>query len=153
MPVKSVYVFHHEHYHNALKSQLHSKYIPHYNKQRGGGIGGVIGSVSHYVIPIFKSYVMPEVKNAAVKTLEDVLQGTSIPNALLANTKSLIENVVKNIIQPNAQQGGSISRKAKRTSYKPLETTTKRKLKKPKKKKTVKKKCASKCKSKRDIFG
>lgn len=151
--MKSSYIFNHEHYHSALKSQLHSRVISQYSRQRGGGIGGIIGTMSQYVIPVAKNYVLPEVKNAAIRTVGDVIQGTPIPAALITNTKNLIQNVARNIAQSKSQQGGSISRKRKSVVYKPVVKTKKNKQTVKQKSKLVKKKCNKKCKTKRDIFG
>ncbi len=152
--MKTVHVFNHEHYHNALKSQIQSQCIGQYGRQRGGGLGGIINGMTQYVIPVAKKYVLPELKNAAMRTFDDVLQGTPITNALIANTKSLIENVGRDIAESSfKQQGGNINRKRKSTTYKPL--CKKNKLENSrsvKRKKTKNKICVKKCKSKRDIF-
>ncbi len=149
--MKGVHIFNHEHYHNALRSQIQSQYVPHYGRQRGGGLGGIISGVTQYLIPVTKKYVVPELQNAATRTFDDVLQGTPITNALIKNTKSLIENVGRDIAQSTfRQQGGYINRKRKSSSYQPICKT--KRAKSGKNKKSSKKTCTKKCKSKRDIF-
>lgn len=156
--MKTIHSFNHEHYHNALRSQIFAQHVPQYHRQRGGGLGGIITGMSQYVIPVTKKYILPEIKQAAIRTFDDVIEGTPITNALIRNTKTLIENVGKNIAQSSSgQQGGSLSRKRKTTSYKPVKKTVQRKKKKivktkVTKKKTIKNKCGSRCISKKDIF-
>ena len=162
--MKGIYVFNHEYYHNALKSQITSPHIVQFNRQRGGGIGNIISGMTQYLIPITRKYVLPEIKSAAERTFDDVIQGKPLTSALLANTKSLIENVGRDIAQSiYKQQGGNITRKPIPTRYTPIKsipkTKPKPKAKKPKSKakqqkaKNIRKKtCVSKCKSKRDIF-
>lgn len=151
--MKSVYIFNHEHYHNALKSQIQSQYVPHFGRQRGGGLGGIINGVTQYLIPVTKKYVVPELKNAAARTFNDVIQGTPSTNALIANTKSLIENVGRDIAQSNfKQEGGYINRKRKTSGYQPISNKKTSKNQSRKTKKITKNTCIKKCKSKRDIF-
>lgn len=150
--MKTLYTFNHEHYHNALKSQINSQHLPLYSRQRGGGLGGIISGMTQYVIPVARKYIIPEIKNAAIRTFDDVLQGTPIPNAVLANTKLLIESVARDISQSQLNQnGGNITRKRKATSYKPV-VQSKRNRTSNKNKKKSKNTCTSRCKTKRDIF-
>jgi len=152
--MKSIYIFNHEHYHNALKSQIQSQYMGQYGRQRGGGLGGIINGITQYVIPVTKKYVVPEIKSAALRTFDDVLHGTPVTNALIANTKSLIENVGRDIAESAfKQQGGNINRKPKSTAYKPLCKIKKSAKQRVKNNNLSKKKiCVKKCRSKRDIF-
>lgn len=152
--MRNMYVFEHEHYHNALKSQLHSHVLPRFHRQRGGGIGGVIGSISHYAIPVARKYVLPEVKTAALRTIADVVGGTPVSTALVSNAKTLVTNVGRRIFNPPTQTGSSISRKRK-SNTKPKISFTKipKTKKKTSKRQVVKKKhCKKRCTTKRDIF-
>lgn len=151
--MKSMYVFNHEHYHNALKPRHHSVVLPRYYRQRGGGIGGIIGSLTHYAIPVVQQYVIPEAKKAAIRTIGDVVSGTPITTALVNNGKTFLSNVGKDLIQPIIQSGASINRKRRRKAH-PTVTIHSRKKPKSEKTKPVKKKvvCKKLCKTKRDIF-
>lgn len=155
--MKASFQFNHEHYHNALKS---CHYVPSTYRQRGGGLGGFVGRVSHYSIPIFKKYVIPEVKSTAVKTVKDVFNGTPIRSAIIRNIKELPKNVGKNILHQLIQEGGSISRKRRAVTVPTPSSPKKRKTQKAKPN-TSKPRKVKKSKSvkpslkltKRDIFG
>lgn len=133
--MKSAYIFHHHHYYHALKQQI-GKGIPIYtgNRQRGGGLGGILGFLTKYAIPIASKYILPHAKSAILRTASDVIQDRSnLKKSLKQNTKTLVKNIGHQVFNKLTQEGsGKISRtipkqnkklnKTPKTLFKNLET-------------------------------
>lgn len=93
--MKSRYIFHTDNYYNTLKNQI-GQGIPvfHGGRQRGGGLGSVLGFISKYALPLIKKYIIPHIKNAAISSVHDVVgDGLSIKSSLKNRGKQFIKNV------------------------------------------------------------
>lgn len=160
--MKHLHVFNHEHYHHALEHQIGNG-IPVFSgtRQKGGGLGSIIGFLGRYALPLLKKFVFPHAKAAALSTLSDISSGKSIKEAVSGNAATMVKNVGHSIIK--GEQTGSGLRTVKRKSNITLDSchllkrkgsTTKPKPKKKKKEKPkIVNKNRKKVKSKRDIFG
>jgi hypothetical protein len=157
--MKQRYIFHHDHYYHTLKRQI-GEGVPvfHGVRQRGGGLGSVLGSIAKYAIPLIQRYIIPHAKTAAFSTFTDLASGShSIKQALKKNSLGFLKNVGQDIAKTansSGQTGSGLSRKRKRgksqTTGKKRKTTKKpRKIPKTKKRKSKAKKQA---RSRLDIF-
>ena len=147
--MKKVHIFNHDMYHHTLKHQIGSG-IPVFSgiRQRGGGLGGVLGFVGRYAIPLLSKYVIPHVRKALIGTAVDLITNNPIKKTVKQNIRSLAKNVGSDIVQNiGVQKGKGITRKNKNQ----LSTTISTKQVPSKKPKTVsksKKKNVQKKKSK-----
>ena len=161
--MKHRYIFNHDHYYHTLKGQI-GEGLPvfHGVRQRGGGLGSVIGSIAKYAIPLIQRYILPHAKSAALSTLADVTSGgQSIKQALKRNGVGFLRNVGGDILSTakNSNQTGrglnrGVSRKRRVSTVIKKSTPRKRiKKKSPNKKRTKPaKKKQKKARSRLDIF-
>ena len=111
--MKHPYIFHHHHYYHTLKSQIGGGY-PIYSgtRQRGGGIGGILGFFSKYALPLISKYIIPHAKEAVFRTASDVAKNkSSFKEALKTNTQNLAKNIGKDIFHNLTQTGKDFKRK------------------------------------------
>jgi len=165
--MKHIHVFDHSEYHRALEHQIGSG-IPVFNgyRQKGGGLGAILGMIGKYAIPLFKKYVLPHAADALRNTASDISSGASVKDAFKNNALSLAKNVGKEVIK--RQSGGgmgctkriktaTVSALLKKPSTKQKRKVTKRKSnikqkrKTPLKKRKIQKR-KTRPKSRRDIF-
>ena len=140
--MRQKYIFHHDHYYHTLKGQIGAG-IPvfHGVRQRGGGIGSILGGIAKYALPLLMKYVFPHAKEAALRTLSDVaVGGQSVKGALKKNSVGFLKNVGGDVLSSataKLQTGKGIRKVTKSTtSCKPktvkkkknTQTATKRKL-------------------------
>lgn len=138
--MKTVHVFDINDYHHALSpSYMHDGI---FYRQKGGGVGGVLGTMKRYSIPIIKKYVIPHFREAVFNTVKDVaLHGSSVKGAVKNNTKKFFGGIGNDIYSNIVQSGKGISRKRISKSQKRSTKVTKSTNKKSSgKKPTVKKK-------------
>jgi|GEM_PF-5556485 len=156
--MKHKYVFNHDHYYHTLKQQIGSG-IPvfHGVRQRGGGLGSVLGSIAKYAIPLVKQYIIPHAKNAILSTVADVTLGRhSLKESLKNNSVGFLKNVGNGVVNKlNSEQSGrGLIRKRKQSST--ILSNLKKKVKNNIKKRVSKSKVTStkrkKNRTKQDIF-
>jgi hypothetical protein len=164
--MKTIHIFDHSHYHDALLHQV-GHGIPVFNRyrQKGGGLGSILGYIGRYAIPLFNKYIMPHAKTAITNTVNDVVSGKSVAESLKSNSAAMAKNVGRAII--NRQTGSGLgptkrvksvdldsimqskpTRKVRRKSAGKVKKS-KSKKQSPSKKKSIRRKHISK----RDIFG
>ena len=167
--MKQVHVFHHVDYHNTLHQQI-GHGIPVFTgyRQKGGGLGSILGFLGRYAIPLLKKYVLPHAKTAVFKTISDVGNGQSVKEAIKSNATAMLKNVGQSITSP--QSGAGLVRKKRKAgvtlasvaccelkrkglNHKSPNTSKKTKKSKPKSKPKSKRSKKKKVQSKRDIFG
>lgn len=133
---------------NYHYNQITQRNIPVYSgqlRQRGSGIGSLIGGVSSFVIPLAKKYALPIgrsfLRNAAPELL-DVLAGKSKPR------KALKRAALKTVKQ---QIGGGKKRTARKTQKRKTTRVISRKVtaRNSRPKKTVNKRGKGKQQTKR----
>ena len=112
---KSKYIFHHDHYYHTLKSQIGNG-IPvfHGVRQRGGGIGSVLGGIAKYALPLIAKYILPHAKSAVASTVSDIAQnGLTVKQALKSNGLKFLKKVGSGVVNSvlNNQSGSGIVRK------------------------------------------
>lgn len=113
--MKSKFIFHHDHYYHTLKSQIGSG-IPvfHGARQRGGGIGSVLGGIAKYALPLLAKFVFPHAKNAVTNTVSDIAQnGTTVKQALKTNSAKFLKDVGSGVVNHflHNQTGSGLTRK------------------------------------------
>jgi len=155
--MKSKYIFHHDNYYHTLKSQVGNG-IPvfHGVRQRGGGIGSVLGGIAKYALPLIAKYVLPHAKSAVADTFSDLTKnGLSVKQALKSNGLQFLKNVGSGVVSSvlSKQSGNGLVRKStKPANFAPRSSLLKTLLKK---KTRIKKRGVSKKTRKRtraDIF-
>lgn len=148
--MRQKYIFHHDHYYHTLKSQIGGQ-IPvfHGVRQRGGGLGSVLGGISKYALPLIMKYVLPHAKEAGLRTISDVVKGSSVKSALKKNGVGFLKNVGGELIRSTLNSSKTQRGKGVRVTSK--KRKTKEKAKKGKKRKANPKKVPAK-RSRKDIF-
>lgn len=131
--MKQKYIFHHDHYYHTLKEQG-GEGIPvfHGVRQRGGGIGSVLGGIAKYALPLFMKYVFPHARDAAISTISDVaVNKESVKSSLKKNGIGFLKKVGTEILNTtnNTQSGKGINRKRAKpkSKAKAVKKATKRK--------------------------
>jgi hypothetical protein len=153
--MKAPYIFVNDLYFQTLKSQIGGN-IPVFVgiKQRGGGIGSVIGGLAKYAIPLFRKYILPHAKEAAIRTISDVASGeTTFKKAAKARGFNFLKRVGSELTQSG--QGIVHRKKARISQFVLTKPIRQKKLKKSKVKKRnpVKRKSKKKgSRSRKDIF-
>jgi len=117
------YIFHHDHYYHTLKDQIgHGIPVFHGVKQRGSGLGSVLGSIAKYAIPLILRYVVPHAKTAAIRTLSDVATNRrTLKDSLKTSGIGFLHDVGTDLLNnPNteSQSGKGIVRRRKRVVQK-----------------------------------
>jgi hypothetical protein len=159
--MKNIHVFNHHHYHDTLHDQI-GKGIPVFSgfRQKGGGLGSILGLIGRYGIPLLQKYILPHAASAAMSTISDLTQGKPLKETLKSNTVGLLRNVARGLRSP--QRGSGLNKRISKTItavecgvLKKKKRTSLKKLPVPRRKK-VSLKIKTKTKkpiSKRDIFG
>lgn len=130
--MKQKYIFHHDHYYHTLKGQG-GEGIPVYHgvRQRGGGIGSVLGGIAKYALPLLMKYVFPHARNAALSTISDVaVNKESIKNSLKKNGIGFLKNVGAEVLNSvsNSQSGSGVQhRREAKPKLRRINKTAKRK--------------------------
>ena len=98
--MKQRYIFHHDHYYHTLKGQI-GEGVPvfHGVRQRGGGLGSVLGGIAKYAIPLIQRYIMPHAKSATLSTFADIASGGEIKQALKRNGLKFLNDVGNKFIE------------------------------------------------------
>jgi hypothetical protein len=110
--MKVIHVFNHEDYHRAIHGQLgHGMPVFSGSRQKGAGLGAILGYIGRYALPIFSKYIAPHAKAALMNTLSDVVEGRPVLPSIRANSLSMVKNVGKNVL--NSQSGGGLPFKAR----------------------------------------
>jgi hypothetical protein len=129
--MRQKHIFHHDHYYHTLKGQI-GEGIPvfHGVRQRGGGLGSVLGGIARYALPLLMKYVFPHARDAAIRTVSDVTtNGASLKSSLKKNGIGFIKNVgvsiLKNTIASQSGQGIKRKIKGKKKSKKPTKRVKK----------------------------
>jgi hypothetical protein len=109
-------------------------------RQRGGGLGSVLGGIAKYAFPLLR-WLLPHAKHAALRTVSDVVGGRhSVKSALKENGIGFLKNVGSDIIGSAAgvsrQSGNGIRPKGKRTYTKKVNKKGRKKAQRPQKKST-----------------
>jgi hypothetical protein len=140
--MKHIHVFDHSEYHRALEHQIGSG-IPVFNgyRQKGGGLGAILGMIGKYAIPLFKKYVLPHAADALRNTGKEVIKRQS--GGGMGCTKRIRTTTVSSLLKKPAT-------KKKRRVIK-RKTNIKRKRKTPVTKRKIQRR-KTKPKSRRDIF-
>ena len=103
-------------------------YRSNYRRQRGAGLGSILGSIAKRLIPFAKSvlwpaakkYVLPHAKTAALGFTEDLLEGKNLKQSL----KSRGTDVIKGTTQQLRDQSGSGRQKRNTRKAKPYKRKT-----------------------------
>ena len=160
-----VHVFNHQHYYHTLESQI-GHGIPVFTgyRQKGGGLGSILGFIGKYAIPLLTKYVLPHARTALINTVSDVSNGQPIKNALKTHGVGMLKNVGKAILNEQTGSGLNRNKRKKDIGFDAVVCSPPTKLKrssvssaKRQPSKQIKKKKSSNKKpkliSKRDIFG
>lgn len=120
--MRQKYIFHHDHYYHTLKDQIGNG-IPvfHGVRQRGGGIGSVLGGIAKYALPLLMKWVMPHAKKAALSTVADVAKGgKSLKSSLKRNGLALLKDVGTDVLNSvrNKQIGKGLGSRQKKNRIK-----------------------------------
>lgn len=110
--MKTVHVFDIQSYHTALHPSADAS--GRYLSQQGAGFGNFAANVKRYSIPIIKRYILPHAKEAARNTYNDVMNGSSIRQAIEKNSIGFLHdatNDITNDIFEKMKQKGSGIRK------------------------------------------
>lgn len=111
--MKTVHVFDHHAYHSAISDQM-GRGMPVFSgiRQKGGGLGAVMGFLGRYAIPILSKYVLPHAKEAILNTFSDISHNPSdVKDTIKANGKRFLTNVGKELSNNILQKGKGIKRK------------------------------------------
>lgn len=105
--MKQLYTFNDHHYFNTLSIQKGgSVRIFKGSRQRGAGLGSIIGFLQKYAIPLFKDYLMPRAAMAISNTAEDVIRrGVPLKSALKSNSKNFLHSIINHNFEK--QRGGA----------------------------------------------
>jgi len=108
-----VHVFDHNEYHKAISEQM-GMGMPVFSgiRQKGGGLGSVLGFLGRYAIPIISKYILPHAKTALLDTIDEIGRNPSeMQQTLKANGKKFVTNVSKEFVTNVLQKGKGIKRK------------------------------------------
>lgn len=113
--MKTAYIFDHKDYFHALQPQIGGGFAVYAGtRQRGGGLGGVLGALVKYGIPIAKKYILPHAKDAFLRTVADITSDrSSAKESVKNNSKRLIKDIGSSIVSKLVQDGSGLSRKRK----------------------------------------
>jgi hypothetical protein len=158
--MRSKYIFHNDHYYYTLKSQIGKGEIPvyHGSRQRGGGIGSVLGGIAKYAFPLVMKYIFPHVKRAASSVISDVVNNrSSVKQSLKKGGQQFLKDFAESVgkqsgegILPRGLKRRGLSSTKSNKQKKPRKTTSILNLKKQSKKK--KKSVRKPRRTKLDIF-
>jgi hypothetical protein len=146
--MKQVHVFDHSLYHQSLQQQIgHGMPVFLGSRQKGGGLGSILGFIGKYAIPLLNQYIIPHAATAVMDTLSDVSKGAPVKDSMKKAGIQMLKNVGRSVLNP--QQGHGLKPRRKRNHCsQPLPTqqpTKKIRLSKPNKTRQLQ--------TKRDIFG
>jgi hypothetical protein len=147
--MKHVHQFDHQLYHKVLEGQI-GRGLPVFTgyRQRGAGLGSIFGLIGRYVLPIIKEHIFPHAKTALINTVQDVMKGAPLKQAVLRQGGDMIQKVATSIEKRQTGRGLSIRKRPpseRKTSVTPEHSASKQ-VRKSKKRKQLK------ILSKRDIF-
>ncbi len=116
-------------------------YKSSYKRQRGSGLGGVLGAIARRLIPIAKNilwpaakkYVLPHASAAAKQLAGDVLSGRNVKESIKHRGRDALKGIGDTIV---TQSGSGRKRKRKSKRRKPTAKRTK-KNKRVKRRKTI----------------
>jgi hypothetical protein len=131
------YIFHTEDYYNTLKNQIGSG-IPvfHGVRQRGGGIGSILGSIGKYALPLVLKYIYPSARKAATSLVSDIVQKRSnFKDSLKASGKELLQGIGSSILKEQSGEGIIIRGTKRKLPQVPVRTKKPRAAEKSKRRK------------------
>jgi hypothetical protein len=104
--MKHVHVFHHDFYHHTLEHQIGGG-LPVFTgyRQRGGGLGSILGYIGKYAFPLLKKYVLPHVGSAVIDTISDLKHGHPMKEAIGKNAIKMGKNVAKSVLTQQTGRG------------------------------------------------
>lgn len=97
-------------------------YKSSYKRQRGAGLGSVLGAIARTLIPIArnilwpaaKKYVLPHATEAARQVAGDVLSGRNVKESLKEHGKGALKGIGKQIISQSGKGRGRRSTKSRK---------------------------------------
>lgn len=109
-------------------------YKSSYKRQRGAGLGSILGSLARHLIPLAKNilwpatkkYVLPHAASAAKQVASDVLSGRNVKESIKDHGKQALKGIGEQIIN----QSGSGRKRRRIKSRKRKLPQVKRKFKK-----------------------
>ncbi|OXA53736.1 hypothetical protein Fcan01_11171 [Folsomia candida] len=109
--MKTAYIFDHKDYFHALQPQIGGGFAVYAGtRQRGGGLGGVLGALVKYGIPIAKKYILPHAKDAFLRTVADITSDrSSAKESVKNNSKRLIKDIGSSIVSKLVQDGSGLN--------------------------------------------
>jgi len=110
--MKHIHVFHHESYHDALNPQS-GRGLPVFKgyRQRGGGLGGILGFFARHALSVISKYLLPHAKSTALSIASDVMKNKALKTTLKKNGLELLQKVGKDLLANSEQKGSGIKRK------------------------------------------
>lgn len=139
--MRQKYTFHHDHYYNTLREQV-GQGIPvfHGLRQRGGGLGSVLGGFAKYALPLLVKYIMPHAKEAVLKSVGEIAGGShSVKSSLKRNGIGFLKNVGEGLLDSLTTSSKQIGKGIRKRTYTQANLSKKTKKTTAKKKKTAKK--------------
>jgi len=91
-------------------------YRGNWRRQKGAGLGGILGSIGRRLLPLARRFLLPSAKKAAKNIALDILSGKNVKESLKDRSKTAIKEVGHQIID---QIGSGRRKKLK----KPLKRT------------------------------
>lgn len=103
--MKQVHQFDHHLYHKALERQIGGS-LPVFTgyRQRGAGLGSMLGLIGRYILPIIKEHIFPHAKTALMNTVKDVIHGVPVKDAILRQGGDMLQKVATSV--ENKRQSG-----------------------------------------------
>jgi len=92
-----------------------SYYSNNWRRQKGSGLGGILGSIARRVIPLAKHYILPHAKKAIKNISKDILEGKNVKDTLKRHATTAIKDVGQGILN---QSGSGTRAKLKKKSRK-----------------------------------
>ena len=70
-------------------------YANNWRRQKGGGLGGILGSIARRILPLAQKYIFPHAKSAIKNISSDILQGKNVKETLKTHAKAAIKDAGK----------------------------------------------------------
>ena len=110
--MKHVHQFDHQLYHKVLEGEI-GRGLPVFTgyRQRGAGLGSIFGLIGRYVLPIIKEHIFPHAKTALINTVQDVMKGTPLKQAVLRQGGDMIQKVATSIEKRQTGSGLNVRKR------------------------------------------
>lgn len=87
-------------------------------RQRGKGLGGLLGSIAKTAFPIFKKFVLPHVKKGLISTAGDVIAGKNVKQSIKKRGKKTGKNIIRSLLKkPPTKKRKKITFKTKKRTF------------------------------------